>query len=78
MHVKLYIHKQVIEKKKHSASVKVSPLIIAIIVEVQGYLIIAKQRFALNSTDAIETSYFPSAWKSVSRPKIIVYYFTTM
>ena len=39
-----YIHKQVIKKKKNSANVEASP---------QGNLIIAKQRFALNSADAI-------------------------
>ena len=45
-----YTHKQVIKKKQNSANVEASP---------QGNLIIAKQKFALNSADAIEINYYP-------------------
>ena len=44
----------------------------------QGYLIIAKQRFALNSVDAIEIIIIPSAWKTVSRPQTIADYFKVL
>ena len=44
MHI---MYKQII--KKHSANIDALP---------QDYLIIAQQKFALNSADAIETSYF--------------------
>ena len=43
----------------------------------QGYLIIAKQRFALYSADAIEII-MPSAWKTVSRPQTIADYFKVL
>ena len=62
-----HLHKHVIKtNKQNSANVEALP---------QGFLFIAKQGFELNRADATEISYFPSAWKSVSRPQIIAQYF---
>ena len=58
------MHKQVIEKK--SANVAVSP---------QGYLIVTKKRFSLNSADAVEISHNPEHWKIRPQTQIIAYYF---